>query len=65
MAADKGHEDVAALLVANKAEIDAKDEGGQTPLHGASAEGHREVVELLLASHAEVIPQKTSRAAAN
>jgi ankyrin repeat protein len=45
---------VAKLLLANKADVNAKDDGGQTPLHGAAAEGHKDVVELLVANKAEI-----------
>jgi ankyrin repeat protein len=49
-----GHKDVAALLLANKAEVDAKDNYGETPLQAASENGFKEVAELLLANKAEV-----------
>jgi ankyrin repeat protein len=53
-AAIQGHKDVAELLLANKAEVDARDNKGETPLHTAALMGHRDVVEVLLASKAEV-----------
>lgn len=53
-AAALGHKDVAELLLANKAEVNAKDKHGATPLHWAASEGHKEVVEMLLAHDAEV-----------
>ena len=54
LAAISGHKKVAELLLANKAEVNAKDKTGQTPLHRAAANGHKDVVELLLANKAEV-----------
>ena len=54
-AANAGHKDVAELLLANKAEVNAKD---NQRLHDAFAlggdEGHKDVAELLLANKAEV-----------
>ena len=35
------------LLLANKAEVNAKDIGGLTPLYWAAEKGHKDVVELL------------------
>jgi len=46
--------DVVELLLANKAEVNAKINDGQTPLHTAARWGRRDVVELLLAYRAEV-----------
>ena len=55
LAAGWGHKDVAALLLANKAEVNAKEAtDGWTPLHAAAANGQKDVVKLLLASKAEV-----------
>jgi ankyrin repeat protein len=42
------------LLLANKAEVNAKEEDGITPLHFAAEEGLKDVVELLLSSNADV-----------
>jgi ankyrin repeat protein len=42
------------LLLASKAEVNAKDGNHYTPLHLAAEEGHKDEVELLLASKAEV-----------
>ena len=49
-----GHNDVAELLLANKAEVNAKDKSEWTPLHWAAMKGHKAVVELLLANGADV-----------
>ena len=54
LAAFKGYKDVVELLLANKAEVNAKDNNGQTPLHVAALKGHKDVAELLLANKAEV-----------
>jgi hypothetical protein len=48
MATRHGHKDVAELLLANKANVNAKDSGGKTPMHAAVDNGHTDVVELLL-----------------
>lgn len=53
-AAQYGHKDVAELLLANHAEVEAKSYGGWTPLLNAVFGGHRELVELLLKSKAQV-----------
>jgi hypothetical protein len=53
-AAFGGHKDVAALLLASKAEVNAKAIAGRTPLHLAVGRGHKDVVALLLANKAEV-----------
>jgi len=42
------------ILVANKAEINAKDNDGRTPLSIAAGNGEKEMVGLLLANKAEV-----------
>ncbi|MGO8926242.1 MAG: ankyrin repeat domain-containing protein, partial [Limisphaerales bacterium] len=47
LAARLGHKDVAELLLASKADVNAKDNGGQTPLHLAVVFGHKDVAELL------------------
>ena len=54
LAALNGHRDVAELLLASKAEVNAESNNGRTPLHFAAYSGHKDVVELLLASEAEV-----------
>jgi len=53
VAAFNDHKDVAAFLIANKADVNAKAKNGSTPLHLAAAKGNKDVVELLLASNAE------------
>jgi hypothetical protein len=53
-AADSGHTDVAELLLANGAEVDATAKWGETPLAQAAARGHNEMVKLLLARGADV-----------
>jgi hypothetical protein len=46
--------DVAKLLLANKADVNAKAKNGSTPLHLAAAKGNKDIVELLLANKADV-----------
>jgi ankyrin repeat protein len=53
-AALKGQKDVAALLLASKAVVNAKDSCARTPLHWAAMKGQKDVAELLLANQAEV-----------
>ena len=43
-----GHEDVVAWLLAQAADVEAKDRGGNTPLHEAAYAGRTQVAELLL-----------------
>ena len=54
MAAGQGHKDVAALLLINEAEVNAKDNGGWTALQSATFGGHTEVAALLLGKKADV-----------
>ena len=54
VAAFNDHLDVAKLLLANKADVNAKASNGSTPLHLAAAKGNKEIVDLLLASGADV-----------
>jgi ankyrin repeat protein len=48
------HKDVAELLLANKADVNAKDAADQTPLHYAVKNGYKDMAELLLANKADV-----------
>ena len=54
MAAGIGHKKIVELLLANGAEVNAKNDGGVTPLHNAAIQGHKEIVELLIAKGADV-----------
>ncbi len=54
LAADKGFKDVAKLLLANKANVNATDQNDRTPLHHAAFEGQKNMAVLLLANKAEV-----------
>jgi ankyrin repeat protein len=38
---------IAALLIAKRAEVNAKNQGGRTPLTFADKNGHSEIAELL------------------
>ena len=53
-AACNGHRDVAELLLAAGADVNAEDHGGDAPLHDAAQGGHAGLVELLLHSGAHV-----------
>jgi ankyrin repeat protein len=54
LAAQYGHKDVAELLLANKADVEANAYGGWTPLLNAVFGGHKDMVELLVANKANV-----------
>ena len=54
-----GQKEVAELLIANGADVNAKGTvrtkvGGVTPLHIAADKGHKEIAELLIAAGADV-----------
>jgi hypothetical protein len=49
-----GHKEVAELLIAKGADVNAKDEGEWTPLHSAAYWGEKEIAELLIAKGADV-----------
>jgi ankyrin repeat protein len=54
IAAEFGHMEVAELLLANKANIEAQSYGGWSPLLNAVFGGHKDMVELLLTNKANV-----------
>ena len=49
-----GRKDVAELLLASNADVNARDKSGETPLRYAAGTGWKDMVELLLANNAEV-----------
>jgi cytohesin len=53
-AAGGGHLEVVKLLLADGADVAAKDYGGAMPLHYAAYGGHMDVAELLLANKADI-----------
>ena len=53
-AARFGQSQVAELLIAEGADVNAKNVVGQTPLHWAAMAGHKEIIELLIAAGADV-----------
>ena len=48
-----GHKDVAELLLANQADLNAKDSAGRTPLHWAAMWARKDILELLLSKSAD------------
>ena len=50
----QGHTAVVEWLLAHKADIHARNQGGFTPLHAAAYGGHRAIAELLIAKGADV-----------
>ncbi len=61
-AAENGHKDAAEFLLANHAEVNAKENGDRTPLHCAAFRGHKDVAALLLAKKAKVNARDNYRA---
>ena len=54
LAAANSHRDVAELLLARKADVNARANDGTTPLHQAAFDGSREIAAMLLAKNADV-----------
>ena len=54
LAAIYDHKDVAELLLANKADVNARTKKGQTPLHFVAIADHTDMAELLLGKGADV-----------
>ena len=53
-AAEDGNIEVVKQHIAAGTDVNAKDEIGWSPLHGAAVKGHKEVAELLIANGADV-----------
>jgi len=53
-AAEHGQKDAAELLIANKAEVNARDSNGRTPFEYAAVQRRNDVAELLLAHKADI-----------
>jgi ankyrin repeat protein len=54
LAAHEGRKDVAELLLAKKADVNAQNNNGTAPLHWAAIYDHKDVAELLLANKADI-----------
>ena len=60
LAALDGQSEMVRLLLASKAQVNARGLREETPLHMAMYDGHREMAELLLANQADVSAQNTA-----
>ncbi|OJH30342.1 Phosphocholine transferase AnkX [Wolbachia endosymbiont of Armadillidium vulgare] len=54
IAAFNGHTEVVTTLLENRAKVDKKGAGGETPLHLAAENGHTEIVKALIGKGAKV-----------
>ena len=51
LAAERGHEQVADVLLSHRAFVGAKNKLGMTPLHLAAENGYTSLVEMLVVKH--------------
>ena len=54
VASEKGHEDIVKLLIDHRADINAKDNLGETPLHKAAKYNHKKILRILIENEAGV-----------
>jgi ankyrin repeat protein len=60
-AASRGHTEVAKLLLASNAEVNAESNSGETPLQLAAIGGHKEAAGLLLVHNADITAKNNLR----
>lgn len=51
LAAERGHREVAQILLTSKAFVNAKSKLGVTPLHLSAQNGHNELMKMLILNH--------------
>jgi len=59
LAAERGHEQVADVLLAHRAYVGAKSKLGMTPLHLAAENGYTSLVEMLVYTHKAQVDTNT------
>ena len=59
LAASNGHIETTELLIANGADVNAKDANGNTPLHNAASNGHDGTTSMLIIERAHVNAKNT------
>ena len=65
LAAERGHEQVADVLLAHRAYVGAKSKLGMTPLHLAAENGYTSLVEMLVYTHKAQVDTNTLVSSSN